>query len=230
MPCQVPGNGALACPGWSVNRNNHHPARIIGANGAFIGAHPRFFVFRPALGLAGAVKPYRFVFPALAPAARAGLRLLREERESGRASFLAVLPLRRRLPPRTEVLVLPAGLAPFRWPLPFPFPFRGASAEADGFPFRTPAEAFGAWFRALPFPLLRVPFVEPETARLPLVGLAPFVPQRELVAGRVPLAERPTAGREDELLVSEPGRRAVRLPVEPVAGLRSREWAAGRLK
>jgi hypothetical protein len=146
------------------------------------------------------------------------LRLLRAERASGRASFLAALPLRRRLLLRGAVPGLPAGLTPL--PCPLPFPLRGAIAEADGLALPTPAEGLDVWLRTAPFPLLRTPllrapFVEPETAcvpgRLPLVFFATFEGQRVPLDGRAPLDDRADAGREDEPRVSEPERRAVRL-------------------
>ena len=65
--------------------------------------------------------------------------------------------------------------------------------------------------------------------------LAPFAVQRAPVTGREPLDVRVPEGRADELRVSEPGRRALRLLDERLleedcAGLRSLECAAGRLK
>jgi hypothetical protein len=147
MPGQMPGNCALSSAGWSVNGYDYLPARFSGARRAFFRAHPRFFEFGLALCLDGAVKPYRLLFPALAPAERAGLRLLRAERASGRASFRLALPLRRRLPPRAVPLDLPAVL------LSWPFPLRWLTAEADGLDFRTPGVTLAEWLRALPFPL-----------------------------------------------------------------------------
>ena len=232
MTRQMPGNGAFAGAGRPINRHNHRSPRNVRAKGAVLGTHPRFFVLGPAFFFAGAVKPYRFSLPALAPAAKAGSRLLPAERESGRASFLAVPPLRRRPTPRTVAPGLPAGLTPLRCPLPFPL--RGLVAVAESLPFRTPIETLDVWLRPLPFPLPRVPLVELETvcepARLPLLGLAPFPFQRAPEPGANHwLSALPRAGQK-QLRDSGPERRVVRLLEEPCAGLRSREWAAGRLK
>jgi hypothetical protein len=113
-------------------------------------------------------------------------------------------------------------------------PLRWLIADVEGLPLRTPFETLDVRLWPFPFPLLRDPFAELEAAcapvRLPLVGLAPLAFQRAPEAGREPLAERAAAGRAEEFLVSGPERRAVRLPEELCAGLRSREWAAGRLK
>jgi hypothetical protein len=87
--------------------------------------------------------------------------------------------------------------------------------EAEGFAVRAP----GALLEGrLPFPLGRATLLEPVLVCVPL--RLPLAPGAALALQRAPLA-----GRESEL-----GRRAGRLPVADVAGLRSREWAAGRLK
>jgi hypothetical protein len=80
---------------------------------ALIQTHPRFFV--SCLGRA--VKPYRLLLPALAPAASAGFRLVREGRASARtslprASFRVVLLLRDTLPRAPAETGLPAGFDP----------------------------------------------------------------------------------------------------------------------
>ena len=108
MPRKMPGDCALSSACRSVNSHDDLAARVNGTKEALLRAHPRFF----ELCLDAAVKPNRFAFPALAPAARAGLRLLREDRASTRASFLGALLLRRRLPPRAVVPALPAVLLP----------------------------------------------------------------------------------------------------------------------
>jgi hypothetical protein len=77
------------------------------------------------------------LFPAFAPAAKAGLRLLRIDRASarasGRASLLGALPLpRERLPVRKAALGLPPVLAPLLWPLRWPH------AGAEVFAVRVP--------------------------------------------------------------------------------------------
>src|ERR1035441_2083439 len=113
---------------------------------------------------------------------------------------------------------------------------------AEGLPFRTPDCTLTEWLCPLPFPLERATLVPLETAcvpfRLLLVFLAPFELQRAPAAGRAALrapagrapADRDPAGREDDVRLSGPVRRAVRPFEELVAGLRSRECAAGRLK
>ncbi len=73
-------------------------------------AHPRFFV--PLFGRA--VKPKRLLFPALAPAASAGLRFPRDVRASMRTS------LRVRAVLRLRPEGLPAVFATFAWPLCLP--------------------------------------------------------------------------------------------------------------
>ena len=114
MPRQMPRNRTLSRTSRAVDGDNDLPGRLNGAQGGFFRTHPRFFV--PCLG--GAVKPNRLEFPALAPAVKAGLRLLRAGRASGRASFLAALPLRVPLPflgwllLREVVPALPPALVP----------------------------------------------------------------------------------------------------------------------
>ncbi len=130
------------------------------------------------------------LLPALAPAVRAGLRLLLAERAAGRAllrtSFRAELPLR-----SSGELFLPAGLP---WPLCWPM--------AEVLPLCRLEAPLPEWLCALPFP-----FDELAAAwRWPFELRVPFELQRVL---------------DDE--------REVRAE-EFCAGLRSREWAAGRLK
>lgn len=155
-------------------------------------------------------------------------------RVTPRTSFLGPEPLRIRLPPRGEAPALPAVFAPL------PFPLRCPIAEA-GFPFRAPGVTFAEWVRALPFPLLRLPFVALEATCLPcplpfpFFAPFPFEVQRAPAAGRDPFEERAAEGRvagraevrpaglAEELRPSVLPRRAVRLLDEDCAGLRSRE-------
>ena len=99
---------------------------------------------------------------------------------------------------RTGPLGLPVAFAP----LP------RLHVEAEGFAVRAP----GALLEGrLPFPLGRATLLEPVLVCVPL--RLPLAPGAALALQRAPLADR-----ESEL-----GRRAGRLPVADVAGLRSRE-------
>src|SRR5579859_3372205 len=142
------GNGALSGAGRAINRHDHLADPIVGTEKIFVRAHPRFFVFCPPLFLAGAVKPYRLLLPALAPAARAGLRLPRAARASVRTSFLAVP--RTRLPPRTLEPAFAAGL--------LPCPLRWLIGADEDLPLRAPDCTLAEWLCPLPFPLDRAPF------------------------------------------------------------------------
>jgi hypothetical protein len=123
------------------------------------------------------------------------------------------------VPLRTFAADLLTGLLP--WPL------RWLAGATDDLPLRTPEAVFGECLRPFPFPLVRAPLLALETGRaplrLPFVLLAPLAAQRAPETGREPLEVRVPEGRADELRVSDPGRRAVRLLEEDCAGLRSRE-------
>ena len=93
------------------------------------------------------MKPYCLLVPALAPAASAGLRLLRA---AVRASLRGPVPLRERPLLRPLVVSLAAGLEPFEWPL------RLLHEAEAGFAERVPLTA-----GRLAAPLVRVPFDEP---------------------------------------------------------------------
>jgi hypothetical protein len=92
------------------------------------------------------VKPKRLLFPALAPAASAGLRFVRDVR----ASILASLRVRAALCLMAEGLL--AVFATFAWPLCLP------QAGAADFPFLVPDP--------LPLERCEVPFDRAEPARL----------------------------------------------------------------
>lgn len=121
------------------------------------------------------------------------------------------------------------------WPLLL-CPLRGTMGE--GLPFLLwplpCAELSLAW------PLERAPLVELcAPLRAPLLLLAPFEDQRGVAEVlREPLDGRAPAGRAEELRLSGRALRVVREAVERPVGvrdepadcLRSREWAAGRVK
>lgn len=129
MPGQVPGDGALSRAGGPVNGDNDFLPRSRGRTRI----HPRLFVLRFGL----AVKPYRLLLPALAPAVRAGVRPARVPRASVRVSFRPAV-LRDNVPVRPDE----PGLAAMADPL---LP-RLLQAPTDDFPLRV---ALGEW----PFPL-----------------------------------------------------------------------------
>jgi hypothetical protein len=180
--------------------------------------------------LDGAVKPYRLLLPAFAPAVKAGLRPPREERASTRTSFREE-PLRVATPALAEA-AFPLLACPLRWaPL----------AEAEALPlcaFETPlaeragraSPREGPW--PLPFPFEWRPFIDPlaELDPLALDPLVKFNPFPECAPLCLPLPfpfgvqrapedpwRRPLAVR-----VSRLGRRAERLFEDDCAGLRSR--------
>jgi hypothetical protein len=145
---QMARDGAFPRARRPINGNDRLPAGFLGAQAAFFPGHPRFFV----LCFGGAVKPYCLLFPALAPAVKAGLRLPRAERASVRTSLRVVLP-------RFDPIALPAGLPLPEWPL------RWALAAADGFPLRAlemPLAGRAEW--TLPFPLERAPLADAAPA------------------------------------------------------------------
>lgn len=115
MPCDRTFPGTRR----SVNGDDKLSGRIGGSQGVLIRTHPRFFVS----GFERAEKPNRALFPTLVPAVNAGLRVVREVRESGRASFRGAAPLRVALEPRRRLLLraeepgFAADLAPLAWPL-----------------------------------------------------------------------------------------------------------------
>jgi len=151
------------------------------------------------------------------PAASAGLRLA-PARVAGRASLRGAPLVREVLALRADAPGFPLGLLPFEWPLRLPH--AGVPALAV-LPLAVLAPLAGAvparLGRALPaLPLDRDPLAAPCALPFPfpLLLLAPFALHRV-----------PAAGRASAL-----ARRAGRLLDELCAGLRSREWLAGRLK
>jgi len=147
-------DAAFARAGGPIDGDNDMPKCCGGLRRTFGPAHPRFFV--PLFGRA--VKPKRLLFPALAPAANAGLRFPLEVRASIRTS------LRVRAVLRLRPAGLPAVFAPFAWPLCLP------QAGVVDFPFLAPAP--------LPLGRCEVPFDRAEAVtffeeELPLV--LPFV-------------------------------------------------------
>src|ERR1039458_6195761 len=202
------GDGALSRSGRAVDGDDDLAGRRERAERG--GTHPRFFV--PCLGRA--VKPNRLLFPALAPAASAGLRLLPREALAPRTGLLA---------PREVVADFPAGLEPLELTLRCPQAGAGELAE------RVPEAPLAGRAAGRPFPLEGLPLFEAVPAwaslRLPWAPAPALVLQRAVEADRAPLAGRTPAGRE-----SEATRRAGRLPEDDCAGLRSREGVAGRLK
>jgi hypothetical protein len=112
------------------------------------------------------------LFPAFAPAARAGFRLLPERttgRAAGRESLRGALPLRGVAPG------LPAVLATLEWPLRL-LPFREFQAAAEGLVERVPEAPLAGRAAGLPFPLERLPLADAAPAwaplRLPFVSAA----------------------------------------------------------
>jgi hypothetical protein len=193
MTGQVPGNRTLAGACGPVNGDYDFLSR----NCRRTGVHPRLLV----LGFGRAVKPYRLLFPALAPAVKAGVRLPRGARVS-LCESLSAEALRPEAV-RPEAL-RPEALRP--------------EALRDNVPVR-PAEP-GLPLAAVPFPL--------RFAQLPTDGFPLRVPLAEwpLELDEWPLevAERPAAGRASAL------RRGVRALDADCAGLRFRACCAGRLK
>ena len=130
---------------------------------------------------------------------------------------------------RGLALGLPAVLVPLVWPL------RWLHAGAADFAVRAP-EVPLVGRAALPlewFPLLEpLPACAPFC--LPLTPFEAFALQRTPDPAREPVAVRVPAGRAAEgrtsALVRRAGRLPGLLPVDDCAGLRSREWVAGRLK
>ena len=116
MAGQMLGDCTFARACRPVNGHNDLSAWLNRANGAICRAHPRFFV----LCLDDDVKSNRLTVPALAPVVRAGLRLLRTGRASGRASLRGALLLLTGLPLRTVEVGFAAVLLPLLWPLPWP--------------------------------------------------------------------------------------------------------------
>jgi hypothetical protein len=114
MASQMTCNGTLPGARRSVNGDDKLGGTTGGAQAVLICTHPRFFVSR----LGRAEKPNRVLFPTFVPAVNAGLRLVREGRASGRASFLEAALLRLVLDPRKRLLLraeepgLPAVLEP----------------------------------------------------------------------------------------------------------------------
>lgn len=198
------------------------------------------------------------LFPAFAPAARAGLRLpLRDVgRASGRASLRGALSFRERLLLRPLELGLLVDLAPFEWPFRWPqagaadFALRAPELPLDGraalpldrapLPLERVALGRAALLAPLlpcplpacPFPLWPLPAWVPLCFALALAGAVGL--QRVLEAGREPVAGRAPEGRAAAVRVSALGRRTGRLVrwllADDWAGLRSREGVAGRLK
>jgi hypothetical protein len=117
MPGQMAGYCALSRASRTINGDDDLPAMLKGAQGAFFRTHARFFVSCLGRGLGRAVKPNCLLFPAFVPAAKAGLRLPRTGRASGRESLREAVPLRGTLLLRAVVLGLAAALAPLVWPL-----------------------------------------------------------------------------------------------------------------
>ena len=115
MPRQMAGYGTLARAGRAVNGYDDLAGGTNAARKVFFRTHARFFVSCLGLDwdLGRAVKPNRLLFPAFAPAVKAGLRLLRPDRESARASVRVSV----RAPVRPPGLGLAVGLAPLEWPL-----------------------------------------------------------------------------------------------------------------
>ena len=119
MASQMPCDGTLSRACRSVNGDDKLGGGVGGSKGILIRTHPRFFVSR----LGRAEKPNRVLLPTLVPAVNAGLRVVREDRVSGRTSFLGAAPLRVALEPRTRLPLRAEGpgfavdLAPLAWPL-----------------------------------------------------------------------------------------------------------------
>src|SRR5208282_2248157 len=152
MAVQVAGNGAFARACRAVDGDDDLASRFLGADETVVLAHPRFFV--PCL--AGAVKPYRLLFPAFVPAVRAGLRLpCAAGRALDRASLRGALAVRDKLPLRGAALDFPAGFAPLPWPL------REFQADAGDLVERAPVAALpGRLGREIVLPLDRLPLAE----------------------------------------------------------------------
>jgi hypothetical protein len=158
MPGEMPGDGTFSRSGGAINRYDDLSIGLKSAHRAIFQTHARFFVSCFVFGLGRAVKPYLLLLPALAPAVKAGLRLVRDGRASGRASWRGALP-RVATAVRGLALVLPAVFDPFAWD-PLVWPLRGLHAEAEDLAFRAGEAPFAG--RAVP-PAERRPF-----------GLAPF--------------------------------------------------------
>lgn len=79
MTGQMPGDGTFPSPGGPVNGDNDFPLR----NRRKIRVHPRLFV----RCFGRAVKPYRLLLPAFAPALKAVVRLPRVAGASDRDSL-----------------------------------------------------------------------------------------------------------------------------------------------
>jgi hypothetical protein len=115
MPGQMAGNGTLSRTGGAINRDDDLSIGFKSAQGAIFQTHARFFVSCFDVGLGRAVKPYLLLLPAFAPAVNAGLRLVRDERASGRESWRGALLARVELAARGVGLVLLAVFDPLVW-------------------------------------------------------------------------------------------------------------------
>jgi hypothetical protein len=85
MSRKMAGDCTLARAGRAVNGDDDFAGRSNASQKAFFRTHARFFFSCSDWGFGRAVKPYRLLLPALAPAVKAGFRLLRTGLESVRA-------------------------------------------------------------------------------------------------------------------------------------------------